>query len=231
MTGRLIKLCSGVVISVFLSAIAFAGNMPSFSSPGDLESGSGNGLQDSTVYYPAMRFPIQEAPAFANSQVYRPGGKSGGSQCSGANYDYPWRDTYCETRSWGMPLCPIGKGHQGQDIRPATCQKDTYWAVAAEDGLVANIGGYSVSVQTPSGTIYRYLHLNMNNLAVHELDEVRRGDKIGLISNHFGGTPTTIHLHFDIRDTILISGSAKSVYMPPYTSLVEAYKRLLAGNP
>ena len=41
-----------------------------------------------------MRFPIEVAPAYPNSQVYRPGGLygGGGSQCDASNYDYPWQD-------------------------------------------------------------------------------------------------------------------------------------------
>jgi hypothetical protein len=46
-----------------------------------------------------------------------------------------------------------------------------------------------------------------------------------------GDTKTSIHLHFDVKETLLINGHHIKVYIPIYTSLVEAYKRLLNGNP
>ena len=123
-------------------AIDAAYSQPVFSPPGELEPGSGSGLRDNTIYFPNIRFPIEAAPAFLNSQVYRPGGMhgGGGGQCAGANYSYPWRDNYCETRSWAMPLCPSGKGHQGVDIRPGTCKADLHWAVAVADGEGVAVG-------------------------------------------------------------------------------------------
>src|SRR5690554_6250979 len=103
---------------------------------GQLVAGSGSGLADTTVFVPGMRFPIEQAPAYPNSQVWGHGGMNGpgGGQCDPANYFYPWWDNYCETRTWDMPLCPGGQGHQGQDIRPATCDNKTHWTVAAEIG-------------------------------------------------------------------------------------------------
>ena len=192
--------------------------------PGDLEPGSGSGFKDTIVYFPDMLFPLQ-GEAYLNSQVYRPGGqKSSGDQCADINYNYPWRDNYCESRQWPMPLCPSGHGHQGQDIRPATCKRDTHWAVAVEDGIIAQIGKYSVTLQTPNGTIYRYLHLNMKNLAIRESDKVKKGQKIGLVSNHFDGSSTTIHLHFDAKDTVSFKGVSRRLFLPVYSSLVHSYQ-------
>src|SRR5258708_1168464 len=84
----------------FCVCSAFADAQPAFMPSGDLEAGSGTGLYDETVHYPGIRFPIENAPAFANSQVYRPGGQhgGGGGQCAAVNYDYPWRDNFCEKR-------------------------------------------------------------------------------------------------------------------------------------
>src|SRR5690606_9414724 len=87
-------------IGLSASALAF-----DYHPPGDLVEGSGQGRVDDTVYAPGMRFPIENAPAYANSQVYNPGGYLGpaGGQCDAVNYSYPWRDNYCEIRQWDMP--------------------------------------------------------------------------------------------------------------------------------
>ena len=84
----------------------------SYNPPGVLVAGSGDGRMDDKAYAPDMRFPIQSAPAFANSQVWGIGGSEGpaGSSCSDGNFSYPWSDNYCETRTWEMPLCPSGEG-------------------------------------------------------------------------------------------------------------------------
>jgi len=203
----------------------------SYTPPGELESPGGGatrpgaGRADDTVYAPGMRFPLESAPAFLNSQIYGHGGYMGpgGGQCTGANYDFPWHDNYCEERSWDMPLCPSGRGHQGQDIRPGTCDDSTHWAVAAADGTITNVGSYSVYLTADDGTRYDYLHMDMSRLAVTRGQRVSRGDRLGLVSNDFGGTSTTIHLHFNIRKNVSGVGS---VYAPTYMSLVRSYEEL-----
>lgn len=211
-----------------------AGQQFTFAPPGELEPQSGKGVRTDQVYFPDLRFPLEAGPAFLNSQVYRPGGghaSAPGNQCAQVNYSYPWHDNFCETRGWDMPICPAGRGHQGQDIRPATCQKNLHWAVAVEDGIIAHIGTYSVTLQTKQGTLFRYLHMNMKDLAVKRGDAVKRGTRIGKVSNDFGGTPTTIHLHFEAKDSVQWpDGHVATTFVPPYTSLVAAYKRLLAGG-
>lgn len=218
-----------VVLTIFIAFESMA-DPGRFSPPGDLEPGSGMGVTDTTLYFKEIRFPLERSPAYLNSQVYRKGGNHGpaGGQCDSANYSYPWRDNFCETRGWDMAVCPSNKGHQGQDIRPATCKPDVHWAVAVEDGIIAQIGSYSVTLQTPSGTLYRYLHLQMDDLAVRRLDTIKKGQRIGKVSNHFGGAKTTIHLHFDIKDSLVYKGVRQSIFVPPYASLVESYTRLLA---
>ncbi len=211
---------AGLLVTSSASAQAFT-----FDPPGQLvPSSSGRGRVDGKVYAPTMRFPMESSKAFANSQVYGRGGGSGpgGGQCDTANYSYPWHDNYCESRSWTMPLCPGGTGHQGQDIRPGTCLDNVHWVVAAENGTITSVGSYSVYLTTSDGTRFDYLH--MGSVQVKAGDRVTRGQRIGKVSNVFGGTPTTIHLHFNVRQTVAGVGA---VYVPPYLSLVEAYKRLL----
>ncbi|MDB5430178.1 MAG: Peptidase [Caulobacter sp.] len=205
--------------------------------PGELLAGSGKGYLDRTVWAPGICFPIADH-AYANSQVWNPGGGKGpaGSQCAPANYSLPWHDTFCEARSRDNPFCVGGTGHQGQDIRAQSCVKNTWWTVAAEDGRITNVGTYSITLTADAAPHrqYRYLHIQMDALAVHEGTKVKKGDHIGKVSNYFGGTPTTIHLHFEIRAGVTGTTTdgkhvAVLAFLPPYLSLAEAYQRKLNG--
>ena len=191
--------------------------------PGDLVKGSGTGVTSPTVYVSDIRFPVEQPKAYLNSQVYGIGGKFGppGSWKDARNYAYPWRDNFCESRTRRTPACPSGSGHQGVDIRPRGPEDKTYWAVAAEDGKIASVGLYSVFLTGVSGTQYRYLHLEMAQLAIKQGDVVERGRRIGLISNDFGGTATPVHLHFEILQNATGRGLR---HVPPYSSLVQAYQ-------
>lgn len=205
-----------------------------YEPPGELLDNTGEGVKLDTVYAPGMRYPTKEAPSYPNSQVYMNGGGQGpgGGQCDKVNYSYPWRDNFCEKRSWDTPVCPSAKGHQGQDIRPKTCKKGVHMAVAAETGQITSIGSYTVTLTADSGIRYRYLHLKMDQLSVKLGDVVARGADIGLVSNDFGGAATTIHLHFEIKTTVALpNGTSQIHFAPPYMSLVDAYKRLLKGTP
>jgi hypothetical protein len=209
-----------------------------FFRPGVLEPASGIGATDAAVLVPDMVFPIRDAPAFPQSQVYRyGGGVKGGDQCDMRNFKAPWRDNYCETRSTTnkTPWCPQTGVHLGQDIRVGTpegcaaerkakaADRTRYEVVAVEDGVISNVGSYSVTLRADSGgRIYRYLHLNMAKLKVATNQTVKKGDVIGYVSNDFGGTPTTLHLHFEIKLNTAENGWQ---YAPPYSSLLEAYKR------
>ncbi|MEL6859652.1 MAG: M23 family metallopeptidase [Pseudomonadota bacterium] len=210
-------------------------------APGDLIGGTGIGRVDDTVYAPNIVFPIKTAPTFPQSMVYRLGGAVGGDQCDPANYDIPWRDNFCETRSStrNTPMCPTNKVHQGQDIRvgsaadcnalrrQAKVDRGIHEVVAVEDGIIQHIGTYSVQLKgTETGNIYSYLHLNMRRLRVSALDTVSEGDTLGFVSNDFGSTPTTFHLHFEIKAPIEGEGI---VHVPPYMSLVAAYERREEG--
>jgi murein DD-endopeptidase MepM/ murein hydrolase activator NlpD len=204
---------------------------------GALTPGSGRGATDPTIWAVGMRFPMESGPAYANSQVYGYGGFAApgpGGQCDARNYSYPWRDNFCETRSWSNGMCPAGKGHQGQDIRPATCEKKVHWVVAAESGRITSIGSYTVTLLGDSGRIYRYLHMDMPGVhALFPTDasrNVTRGQHIGKVSADFGGNATTIHLHFEIKAPVATGGGAATVmFVPTYASLTDSYGRLLNG--
>ncbi len=196
----------------------------SYQPPGQLVAGSGTGRVDNKVYVPGMRFPIELAPAFLNSQVWGVGGSQGpsGSQCDSKNFSYPWWDNYCEKRSWKMPLCPSGTGHQGQDIRASSCDKNKHWVVATVDGKITSIGSYSVYLTANDGTIHRFLH--MGSVQVSTGQSIKKGTRVGKVSNAFGGTPTTVHLHFDLKQNVSGVGS---VYVPTYMSLIKGYEALI----
>lgn len=221
------------------------GKIFSYLPVGDLLPSSGPGFVDETVYRADnetdILFPARD-PVFLNSQVYRYGGNFGsvngmeGGQCDARNYDYPWQDTFCEHRDRDQPLCP-GGGHEGLDIRPATCVKNAHLAVAVEDGRIVDIRRHWVTLQTPSGSLYNYLHLDMSDLSVTEGKEVRKGDTIGKISNNFfksDGTsvPTTTHLHFEMYRNYVASPGEDPLFtkVNPYMTLVAAYDRKLRGE-
>lgn len=233
-------------------AEADASALPDFpyAPPGELVANSGSGYSDATNWAPGICFPLAQTPDYANSQVYGPGGDhypstsatNHGSQCDGANYAYPWHDTFCEARSWTNPVCKSGSGHQGQDIRPTTCKKDAYWAVAAEDGVITQVGSYTVAVTGNASPhrIFRYLHMQSASVLVKVGDHVARGQKLGLVSNNFGVSNgvqqyTTIHLHFEVRVAqaeTMADGTqlAANAFVPPYIALIDAYRRKLAGD-
>lgn len=188
---------------------------------------SGSGVTSATLFAPGMRFPVEARPAYLNSQVYSIGGSEGpqtGGWNDPRNYQYPWHDNFCERRARKTASCPGGLGHQGQDIRPAGPQKDHYYAVAAEDGYISKVGSWMTVLTGASGTRYNYLHLSKASLAalgIRPGSKLRQGERIGLISNEFGGTPTSVHLHFEIMQNVNGKGM---VHVPPYTSLVKAYE-------
>jgi len=153
----------------FLKALAVAGGLPqagkpvaaqtivppqgvspefTYYAPGDLIPGTGmkgqNGRADPTVYA-AIRYPMQTAPSYVNSQSFTNwgdcnltgrvnlprAGKTAAYHCrvnsiplvedESKNYAYPWRDNFCEHRDYYVGQCPGGLGHQGEDIRPSAC--------------------------------------------------------------------------------------------------------------
>jgi len=205
--------------------------------PGIVASIAGEkGRIDRFIYLPqGIIFPIKvpdDKHAYLNSQIYGVGGYKGppGSQCDKRNYDaMQQRDNYCESRSWTMPLCPSGAGHQGQDIRPPTCIEDARWdAVAVEAGFITSVtSNTTVTLKGDSATDYRYLHLHPSSIGVKKGQRVAQGDVIGRVSNIMSGTPSTSrHLHFDVRQTIKVGERVMSVHVPVYASLIAAYRRM-----
>jgi hypothetical protein len=177
-----------------------------YHSPGDILPGTGfrrkSGVADYTVYS-KIRFPLADAPAFANSQSFMNWGDCDATGRSGAgfldgvkayrcrvngqmlvldesaadNYSYPWRDNFCEHRSFYVGQCPAGRGHQGQDIRPASCKQRIEGAnrcepyqhdvVAVHDGAVLRSPSqealYIVANSSNERVRFRYLHMFPSN--------------------------------------------------------------------
>jgi MYXO-CTERM domain-containing protein len=224
--------------SATFASTAFADDF-AYNPPGKLEQKEvygfyGNGYVGTKVFAPGIRFPIETGPAYANSQIYGIGGngwdgnkpkQSATGWKDKANYAYPWWDNYCEIRSWDMPMCPSGMGHQGQDIRPSDSANDTHWVVAVVDGTITNAyeaaTDYLVELTGADGTAYQYLH--MNSVQVKDGQKVKKGDRIGKVSNKFysGGqsVPTSTHLHWQMQ--------RNGVYIPVYTTLIQAYGTLM----
>jgi murein DD-endopeptidase MepM/ murein hydrolase activator NlpD len=212
----------------------------SYCGSGHLVPGSGNGDVETTDWAPGMRFPVDQAPAYANSQVWGVGGTSGpkGGQGDVRNYSYPWHDDFCEARGYATIMCPAGIGHQGQDIRPAKCcdasghlLQDTFVVDAVEDGKITSLGTYTVYLTADSGRLFRYLHMDMKKLKVKVGDSVKRGQALGYLSNYFGSAVTTFHLHFEIKAPVHRGNTTVYTWVSPYPSLVASYKKLLEGTP
>ena len=222
------------------------GRVFSYVPAGDLLPSSGPGHADTTIYQPDIAFPLEDA-AFLNSQVYRYGGSQGsingmnGGQCHEDNYSYPWQDTFCESRSRSQIMCPDG-GHEGVDIRAATCIPETdatHWAVAVDDGRIVGLEGskYTVKLQTDDGSLYRYMHLKMDELAVNDGDLVVKGQRIGRVFNDFFNSsgervPTTYHMHFEMYQNYAPDEDTDPIFdqVSPYMSLVNAYEKKLRGE-
>jgi len=60
-------------------------------------------------------------------------------------------------------------------------------------------------------------------------DAVGRGERLGIVSNDFGGDSPSYHPHFEIKQSVLIDDQLTMAHVPPYATLVDAYQRLLAG--
>jgi murein DD-endopeptidase MepM/ murein hydrolase activator NlpD len=217
----------------------FAYYPPGQLHPKDKERGR---VGDRKVYVPDMIFPLRLQPgtehsprgkhAHMNSQVRNFGGEIAGDQCNPKNYDPTLQqDNLCEQRddsSHDMPLCPTKRGHQGQDIRPPACNDQKWEAVAVVDGIITFVRAYTSSVILTGndGTEYVYLHMHPSTFKVTKGQRVTQGTVLGRVSNIQGGGPgTTYHLHFQVSQQLQFGRETKRVYIPIYTSLLNAYRK------
>lgn len=224
-------------VAIFALVILLAGPAKAqftYHPPGLLQpSKSGVGQKSRRIYVTNIRFPLaldRNEDAYINSQVWGVGGNSGprGFEYNRRNYRMPWSDNYCERRSRNMPLCPSGTGHQGVDIRGPRYAKNRWRIVAAETGQIEHVTNFSILIlRGKSGTRYRYMHFNPRTLRVKRGQWVLRGQMLALMSNIMEYRPdTTVHLHFDIEQTLRFKNGVRRVYVPPYASVVVAYRRM-----
>ncbi|MBU6458575.1 MAG: peptidoglycan DD-metalloendopeptidase family protein [Bradyrhizobium sp.] len=208
---------------------------------GDLIVNSGyhkqGGRADLTAFS-QIRFPLERTPAFVHSQSFREHDKAG--QPSGG---YPWRDNFCESRSFDVGQCPAGFGHQGEDIRPAPCPAKSgaercdpkhQAVVAVRDGIVIRSPKQqSVTLQVNDSNEhirFRYMHMNPARMDADGLlngRQVGEGETIGVVSNYLDHpNGTTRHLHFDVQ----VFTRDGWLWVNPYVTLISAYERLIRGR-
>ena len=211
----------------------------SYRPPGDIITGTGYHRQSGRAdfnAYSQIRFPL-EVPAFIHSQKRRSGDRS-----DGPNSGYPWRDNFCEARSFSVGQCANGYGHQGEDVRPGTCparveggcdprQQPVF---AVRDGIVIRSQkqqAATLQINTRTEHIrFRYMHMNpsaMDADGVLNGRWVAEGEKIGVVSNYLDHpNGTTRHLHFDVQ----VFTRDGWIWVNPYVTLVSAYERLIHGR-
>jgi murein DD-endopeptidase MepM/ murein hydrolase activator NlpD len=212
-----------------------------FRPTGDILASSagrkGSGRADLNAYS-QIRFPLN-APAFMHSQSRR----RSADNSDQPDAFYPWRDNFCEARSFSVGQCPTGFGHQGEDIRPAPCpvandlgicdpKKQPIFAV--RDGvLIRSQKQQAATLQVNTHTEhirFRYMHMNpsaMDADGVLNGRVVSEGEKLGVVSNYLDHpNGTSRHLHFDVQ----VFTRDGWLWVSPYVTLISAYERLIHGR-
>jgi hypothetical protein len=219
----------------------------SYRPSGDIIANSGfrkqGGRPDATAYS-QIRFPLRKAPAFLHSQSsrWRRSSDQPLDDLAGGNSTYPWQDSFCEARSFGVGQCPGGFGHQGEDIRPALCSPGSEGdaiscdprrraVVAVRDGVVIRSPkqqAATLQINTRTEHIrFRYMHMDpaaMDADGVLNGRSVDEGETIGVVSNYLDRpNGTTRHLHFDVQ----VFTRDGWIWVNPYVTLISAYERLI----
>lgn len=223
---------------------AAASNVFGYYAPGQILSGSGSrkrtGRADYTVYS-QIRFPLADASARAGSEMFRRDERETGAD-SPTRAAYPWRDNFCERRSFAVAQCPAGHGHQGQDLRPMHCTRlpgtdrcERYGEVLAVRGGIImrwpkQEAAYLIVNSANEHIRFRYLHMSPRKMDADGLLSGRRvyeGEVIGEVSNYsMQEAGTSYHLHFDIQ----VPTKDGWVFVNPYMTLVASYERLIGAR-
>jgi murein DD-endopeptidase MepM/ murein hydrolase activator NlpD len=215
-------------------------------APGQIQSGTGfrgqGGRPDSTVYS-QIRFPLANAPAFAGTELFRRGARvritDPTDVLSVQAANVPWRDNFCERRGFSVSQCPVGIGHQGQDIRPLICHPAPNSdrcdppgdVVAVRSGVILRSprqeAAYLFVNSANEHIRFRYLHMSPRKMDADNLLSGRRvdeGEVIGEVGNYsMREAGTSYHLHFDVQ----VPTRDGWVFVNPYMTLVAAYERLI----
>ncbi|MEM6495946.1 MAG: M23 family metallopeptidase [Pseudomonadota bacterium] len=193
------------------------------------------------VVAPNIGLPIKVDPRngihmYCNTQVFGLGGflrpKGVGvpsaSVDSRANYQFPWTSNFCEKRgrqgsARQLRVCGTRYvEHLGQDCRPGRPINRGFEGLAVADGRVSQFGfGHLVSI---SNATHLWTYLHMDRRAVRRNQLVKKGQKLGLISNRPGNT--SIHLHLEVQ----VKGPNGLRHMDPLPSLIVAYRRALGHD-
>jgi hypothetical protein len=218
----------------------------SYHPSGDIIANSGlhnqGGRADLTAYS-QIRFPLEKTPAFVHSQSF--GKRKSSFPEDGGNDSYPWRDNFCEARSFNVGQCASGYGHQGEDIRPGACPQHSLneadrcdpkqqAVVAVRDGVVIRSRQQqAATLQVNTGTEhirFRYMHMNPSAMDADGLLNgrvVAEGERIGVVSNYLDHpNGTTRHLHFDVQ----VFTRDGWLWVSPYVTLISAYEHLIGGR-
>ncbi|MBI5319434.1 M23 family peptidase [Bradyrhizobium sp.] len=196
-----------------------------------------SGRADVTAYS-QIRFPLVRVPVAVRSQQFARRDKT---RLAGGTY--PWRDNFCEDRSFNVGQCASGVGHQGQDIRPGSCTAEEsaegcddkrQAIVAVRDAVVIRSPkqqAATLQINTRTEHIrFRYMHMNPSAMDAEGLLNGRRvieGEPIGVVSNYLDRpNGTSRHLHFDVQ----VFTRDGWLWVNPYTTLVSAYERLIRGR-
>jgi hypothetical protein len=216
---------------------------------GDIIANSGlrkQGGHADSIAYSQIRFPLEKPIAFVHSQEFRVRRASDKplDELSGGNTSYPWRDNFCEARSFNVGQCPSGFGHQGEDIRPAPCPLNVEGGdrcdprqqavVAVRDAVVIRAPkqqAATLQVNTRNEHVrFRYMHMNPAALDASGMlngRSVDEGEKIGVVSNYLDRpNGTSLHLHFDVQ----VFTRDGWIWVNPYVTLISAYERLIRGR-
>jgi murein DD-endopeptidase MepM/ murein hydrolase activator NlpD len=210
-----------------------------FRAPGDIITGTGYHRQSGRAdfnAYSQIRFPLQ-APAYIHSQKRRSGDKA-----DAPNAGYPWRDNFCEARSFSVGQCANGYGHQGEDVRPGACpvrleggcDPKQQPILAVRDGVVIRSPkqqAAALQINTRTEHVrFRYMHMNPSVMDADRLlngRQVAEGEQIGVVSNYLDHpNGTSRHLHFDVQ----VFTRDGWIWVNPYVTLVSAYERLIRGR-
>ncbi|OAF05658.1 peptidase M23 [Bradyrhizobium centrolobii] len=208
---------------------------------GDIIPNSGyrkQGGHPDVIAYAQIRFPLEKTPAFVRSQSHVKRDKMNPATA------YPWRDNFCESRSFEVWQCAGGYGHQGEDIRAADCPSPgdsgercdprQRAVVAVRDAaVIRGIKDQAATLEVNSRTEhirFRYMHMNpqaMNADGLLNGRIVTEGEKIGVVSNYLDHPAgTSRHLHFDIQ----LFTRDGWIWVSPYATLVSAYERLIQAR-